>query len=265
MPILSGSGGGSTGGGRGRGTGGGSGAGGGGVTSGGGGGAQPLASRSPAAASPAARQLLASCLSAACSHDSLARCLALQLPADGGSCSPATRQLLASRSTAARLGRSPAARQPLASCSPVVGQPLARHLPAPLAISPQLASHSPASCLPAARQPLSARQPLARRSPAPRQVQSCVLLILPSSPQCVVIRGGRMPPPIAPAFARTVPVSEPVGWKISRSCVKVVRVKSSSPAAWQPLASSHPPPLSAFVRSLGMWAVRIWGPSVPPP
>ena len=71
-----------------------------------------------------------------------------------------------------------------------------------------------------------------------------------------------MPPPIAPAFARTVPVSEPVGWKISRSCVKVARVESSSPAACQPLASSHPPPLSAFGCSLGMWAVRIWGPSL---
>ena len=70
----------------------------------------------------------------------------------------------------------------------------------------------------------------------------------PSSPQCVVIRGGRMPPPIAPAFARTVPVSEPVGWKISRSCVKVARVESSSPAACQPLASCHPPP------SLSFWA-----------
>ena len=55
-----------------------------------------------------------------------------------------------------------------------------------------------------------------------------------------------MPPPIAPAFARTVPVSEPVGWKISRSCVKVVRVESSSPAACQPLASSHPPPSLSF-------------------
>ena len=71
-----------------------------------------------------------------------------------------------------------------------------------------------------------------------------------------------MPPPIAPAFARSVPVSEPVGWTISRSRVKVARVESSSPAACQPLASCHPPRLSAFGRSLGMWAVSMWGPSL---
>ena len=46
------------------------------------------------------------------------------------------RELLTRFSPAARLGRSPVARQPLASRSPAVGQPLTRHLPAACHLSP---------------------------------------------------------------------------------------------------------------------------------